>query len=92
MVKLSVTFLFNRSESFPPTLMPEAKSFGELTLTSITLFELSSMASCLGYYLLWGEVEGGVGIITEAFHVPLSHLCTCSHQYHCKSSFLALYS
>lgn len=33
-----------------------------------------------------------VGIVTEAFHIPLSQLCICRHRYHSKNGFLALYS
>lgn len=33
-----------------------------------------------------------VGVVTEAFHVPLPQLCLCNHQCHCKHGFLALQS
>lgn len=43
------------------------------------------------FRMLLGLV-GVVMVVTEIFHVPLSHLCICSYQHHCKSNFLALCS
>lgn len=64
-------------------------------LTSASLAHLSRILLNGFLYrpllFLWGRV-GGLGIVTEACHVPLSQLCICNHQYHCKSGFLALYS
>lgn len=55
-------------------------------------WELSLMTSFYGCYFLsgWGAVQ--VGLVTEAFYAPLSQLCVSSHWYHCKRSFLVLYS
>jgi hypothetical protein len=49
------------------------------------------MAFCLGCYFS-GAGWGDIGVVTEFFHISLSQLSICNHQYHCKSSFCALYS
>lgn len=48
------------------------------------------MFSCLCCYVR--GVLVGAGVVTAAFHVPLFQPWVCSLQYHCKSSFLFLYS
>lgn len=48
------------------------------------------MTFCLNCYC--GGGGGEIGVVAEAFYVPLSQLLVCGHQCHDKSSFLILYS
>lgn len=44
------------------------------------------------FWGVYGGVRVGAGVVAEAFHVPLSQQCVCTHRYHHKSGFFALYS
>ena len=90
---LSVNSL-ERGQAFS-SLCPSNKTEFFLTRTSVhpyqTFKAFSSTASCLSCCFL-EAVGWGTEVVTEAFHVPLSQLLICSHQYHDQSSFLAFYS
>lgn len=89
-----------KTESFPACTLPEAINCGVAHFTIlVTVFKsclqwlsVQAVTFCGAVGWAWGRVSGvGVLVVTRGFYVSLSQPRVFSHQYHGKSSFLALH-